>query len=266
MTDGPTNSSTAFAPTDRAREDRRAKQDVAHHRDLAWLWPIWAQAARARGDRVAATARNARNLVSLTNTYDSDVLLTLNLDVTDRQRVFEAVRRAADHFGRLDVIVNNAGARQYGSVEELTELEIRAQMETNFFGALWVTQASLPILRKQRSGHLLQISSIGGVAAFATNGGLPRVKWALEGLSESLAREAKDSGSPARSSSRALTRLTARRARPPTPTSCNNPGPWNPSFTMVGGGVAALTGLVCVALSLNLQDVTKDATHKMPID
>jgi NAD(P)-dependent dehydrogenase (short-subunit alcohol dehydrogenase family) len=150
---------------------------------------IWTEAALARGDRVAATARDASSLAPLADRYDDDVLLALELDVTDRQRVFNAVRYAAEHFGGLDVIVNNAGTRQYGSVEELTEPEVRAQMETNFFGALWVTQAALPILREQRRGHLLQISSIGGIAAFATNGAYHASKWALEGLSESLAQE-----------------------------------------------------------------------------
>src|SRR6185437_17150376 len=102
---------------------------------------------------------------------------------------FAAVARAHEHFGRLDVVVNNAGYGHFGMVEELSEADARNQMETNLFGALWVTQAALPFLRAQRSGHILQVSSIGGISAFPMVGMYHASKWALEGLSQSLAQE-----------------------------------------------------------------------------
>jgi NAD(P)-dependent dehydrogenase (short-subunit alcohol dehydrogenase family) len=116
------------------------------------------------------------------------------LDVTDRDAVFETVRHAHEHFGRLDVVVNNAGYGQFGMVEELSEQEARDQIETNLFGALWVTQAALPLLREQRSGHFLQVSSIGGISAFAGIGMYHASKWALEGLSQALAQEVQPFG------------------------------------------------------------------------
>ncbi|WNM31696.1 SDR family oxidoreductase [Streptomyces sp. Li-HN-5-11] len=146
------------------------------------------QAALGRGDRVAATARNTDSLQDLVAVH-GEAILPLALDVTDKVAVVEAVQRAHDHFGRLDVIVNNAGHGLFGAVEELTEQQIRGQMETNFFGALWVTQAALPLLRAQDSGHIVQISSTGGVTAFPTLGGYAASKWALEGLTEALAQE-----------------------------------------------------------------------------
>ena len=116
------------------------------------------------------------------------------LDVTDREAVFDAVRRAHEHFGRLDVVVNNAGYGQFGMVEELSEPEAREQIETNLFGALWVTQAALPFLRAQGGGHFLQVSSIGGISAFPGIGMYHASKWALEGISQALAQEVKDFG------------------------------------------------------------------------
>lgn len=148
----------------------------------------WAVAALARGDKVAATARDTATLEDLVADY-GDAVLPLALDVTDRGACFAAVRRAHEHFGRLDIVVNNAGTGQYGFVEELSESEIRAQFETNFYGAVWVTQAALPYLRAQGSGHILQVSSIGGVTAVPQLGAYHASKWALEGLSQSLAQE-----------------------------------------------------------------------------
>ena len=116
------------------------------------------------------------------------------LDVTDRDAAFDAVRRAHEHFGRLDIVVNNAGYGQFGMVEEISEQEARDQIETNLFGALWVTQAALPFLREQGSGHFLQVSSIGGISAFAGIGMYHASKWALEGLSQALAQEVKGFG------------------------------------------------------------------------
>jgi len=115
--------------------------------------------------------------------------LPVRLDVTDRGADFAAVKLAHDYFGRLDVVVNNAGYGQFGMVEEISESEIRAQLETNLLGALWVTQAALPYLRGQGSGHIVQVSSIGGISAFMNTGAYHASKWALEGLSQSLAAE-----------------------------------------------------------------------------
>ncbi|MDT3446051.1 SDR family NAD(P)-dependent oxidoreductase [Pseudofrankia sp. BMG5.37] len=141
-----------------------------------------------RGDRVAATARGLGSLADLVEA-NSEAILPLRLDVTDKEAVGAAVKAAYAHFGRLDIVVNNAGYGLVGAVEELDEQAIRGQLETNFFGALWVTQAVLPYLREQGSGHIVQISSVSGLAAFPTLGGYNASKWALEGLSEALAQE-----------------------------------------------------------------------------
>jgi NAD(P)-dependent dehydrogenase (short-subunit alcohol dehydrogenase family) len=148
----------------------------------------WTEAALERGDRVAATARRLETLDALVDAYGGNVL-PIELDVTDRDDDFAAVRRAAEHFGRLDVVVNNAGYGHFGMIEELSEDEVRSQLETNVFGALWVTQAALPIMRAQGSGHIIQVSSIGGITAFTGTGAYHASKWALEGFSQSLAQE-----------------------------------------------------------------------------
>src|SRR3954470_23798475 len=153
----------------------------------------WAIAALERGDRVAGTARDITTMDDLAERF-GEALLTLELDVTDRAAAFDAVGRAHEHFGRLDIVVNNAGYGQFGMVEELSEQEARDQIETNLFGALWVTQAALPLLREQGSGHFLQVSSIGGISAFPGIGMYHASKWALEGFSQSLAQEVADFG------------------------------------------------------------------------
>src|SRR5256885_5594203 len=112
----------------------------------------WAEAALERGDNVAATARKLETVDALVTTY-GDAVLPIQLDVTDRGADFDAVEKAADHFGKLDVVINNAGYGHFGMIEELTEDEVRAQLETNFFGALWVTQAALPIMRAGLRSH-----------------------------------------------------------------------------------------------------------------
>ncbi|MFF0754035.1 SDR family NAD(P)-dependent oxidoreductase [Streptomyces sp. NPDC004267] len=152
------------------------------------LGRAFVEAALSRGDRVAATARDTSRLDGLVAAHGGAVL-PLALDVTDRAAVHEAVRRAAEHFGRLDVVVNNAGYGLFGAVEELGERELRDQLETNLYGPLWVVQAALPRLRAQGGGHIVQISSVGGVTAMALGGGYHASKWALEALSESLAQE-----------------------------------------------------------------------------
>ncbi len=148
----------------------------------------WAIAALERGDSVAATARDTATLDDLAAKY-GDAFLPLRLDVTDREAAFAAVEKAHERFGRLDVVVNNAGYGHFGMVEELSEADVRNQLETNLFGALWITQAALPFLREQGSGHILQVSSIGGISAFPMVGAYHASKWALEGLSQSLAQE-----------------------------------------------------------------------------
>jgi NAD(P)-dependent dehydrogenase (short-subunit alcohol dehydrogenase family) len=149
---------------------------------------VWAEAALERGDKVAATARDVSTLHELVARH-GDAVLPLALDVTDRDADIAAVQEAHAHFGRLDVVVNNAGYGLFGMVEEVSEQQARAQLETNLFGALWITQAALPIMREQRSGHIIQVSSIGGVNAFPTLGLYHASKWGLEGFSQALAGE-----------------------------------------------------------------------------
>jgi NAD(P)-dependent dehydrogenase (short-subunit alcohol dehydrogenase family) len=142
----------------------------------------WAIAALERGDSVAATARDTSSLDDLVAKY-GDRVLAIELDRED------AVAHAHDHFGGLDIVVNNAGYGQFGMVEELSEQQLREQLETNLFGALWITQAALPYLRAQGSGHIIQVSSIGGISAFPGIGAYHASKWALEGISQALAGE-----------------------------------------------------------------------------
>ncbi|WP_249998830.1 SDR family NAD(P)-dependent oxidoreductase [Actinoplanes sp. M2I2] len=154
---------------------------------------LWAEAALERGDRVVATARSTKTLDDLVERFPQTVL-PLELDVTDREGVFAAVDRAVQRFGRIDIVVNNAGYGHAGMVEELTERELREQMETNFFGAVWVTQAVLPVLRRQGAGHVLQVTSEGGVRGYPAFGAYHASKWAVEGLTEALAQEVEGFG------------------------------------------------------------------------
>jgi NAD(P)-dependent dehydrogenase (short-subunit alcohol dehydrogenase family) len=147
-----------------------------------------ALAALERGDRVAATARDVAGLADLTARH-ADRVVPLKLDVTDRSACFAVVEWAQEALGRLDVVVNNAGYGLFGMVEELTEAQMRDQMEVNFFGLFHMTQAVLPVLRAQGAGHIVQISTVGGVMTFPGLGGYHASKWAVEGLSEALAQE-----------------------------------------------------------------------------
>ena len=148
----------------------------------------FSEAALGQGDQVVATARDITSLQDLSDAY-GDAVLPLELDVTDKAAVTSTVSQAIDRFGRLDVVVNNAGYGLFGAVEEITEQQLRDQLEANLFGALFVTQAVLPQLRRQRSGHIVQVSTVGGVTTFPLLGGYHASKWALEGLSETLAQE-----------------------------------------------------------------------------
>lgn len=148
----------------------------------------FAEAALSRGDNVAATARDTESLADLAAAH-GDAILPLPLDVTDKAAAAAAIKQAHDRFGRLDVVVNNAGYGVFGMVEELSDADVRAQFETHVFGTLWVTQAALPYLRAQGGGHIINISSVLAVAAFPTTGAYTASKAAVEGLSDSLAQE-----------------------------------------------------------------------------
>ncbi|MDQ3789509.1 MAG: oxidoreductase [Actinomycetota bacterium] len=147
----------------------------------------FARAALGRGDLVAATARDVSSLRDLGEEHPG--LLALPLDVTDADAVRDRVAEAEEHFGRLDVVVNNAGYGHFAAVEEVTDAELRDQLETNLFGAHRVVRAVLPGMRERGSGHIVQVSSIGGVMAVPNMGAYHASKWALEALSESLAAE-----------------------------------------------------------------------------
>ena len=149
---------------------------------------VWAEAALKRGDQVVATARDPGTLDELAKIYGK-AILALPLDVTERDAVFEAVDQAHRHFKRLDVILCNAGYGYMGALEELEPEQVRASFDTNVFGTLWLLQAALPILRAQASGHILTVSSIGGVIGFPTGGTYPATKFAVEAISEALAAE-----------------------------------------------------------------------------
>jgi NAD(P)-dependent dehydrogenase (short-subunit alcohol dehydrogenase family) len=149
---------------------------------------LWAEALLRRGDRVVGTARNISDLDDLKTRY-SESFLPLQLDVTDRLGSIDAVNQAVTYFGGIDVLINNAGYGLFGTVEETTEQQARAQMETNFFGLLWVTQAVLPVMRAQKSGHIIQVSSFLGVTTLPMLGLYNASKFAVEGLSETLASE-----------------------------------------------------------------------------
>lgn len=149
---------------------------------------LWAEAFLKRGDKVAATARNLAALDDLVAKY-GDNILPVQLDVTNREAVVKAVNEVAEHFGRIDILINNAGYGLFGTVEETSEEQARAQMETNFFGLLWVTQAVLPVMRKQKSGHIIQVSSFLGLTTLPMLGLYNASKFAVEGLSETVASE-----------------------------------------------------------------------------
>jgi NAD(P)-dependent dehydrogenase (short-subunit alcohol dehydrogenase family) len=153
----------------------------------------WALAALERGDLVAGTARDEERLTDLVKAH-GERFLPLTLHVTDRTAVLETVRGAHAHFGRLDVVINNAGYGQLAAVEEASEELVRDMFDTNVFGALWVTQAVLPILRQQGHGHILQVSSVAGLIGIPMLGLYSASKWALEGMSEALAGEVRSFG------------------------------------------------------------------------
>lgn len=147
-----------------------------------------AEAVLAAGDRLVATARDPAQLAGLVAQYGERVR-TLALDVTDEAAIYAALNTTLASFGRLDVVVNNAGYGNVRSIEEISDADFRAQFETNFFGLANLTRAALPILREQGTGHFIQFSSIGGRRGSPGLAAYQSAKFALEGFSEVLAKE-----------------------------------------------------------------------------
>ena len=147
-----------------------------------------AEAVLAQGHKLIATARNPTQLIGLGARYGSRVR-AVALDVTDEHAAARAIEAAIDTFGRLDVLVNNAGYGNVSSIEDTSDADFRAQIETNLFGVVNVTRAAIPIMRRQRSGHIIQISSIGGRRGTPGLGAYQTAKWGVEGFSEVLAKE-----------------------------------------------------------------------------
>ncbi|MBV9876845.1 MAG: SDR family NAD(P)-dependent oxidoreductase [Verrucomicrobia bacterium] len=154
---------------------------------------VWADAALKRGDKVVATARSLTSIADLKEKY-GDNALTLELDVTKPDQVKTAVEQAHNHFGRLDIVLNNAGYPLVGTIEEASADEVRALYETNIFGSLSVIQAAVPLLRKQGNGHILGVSSGLGHVTMPLIGYYCSSKWAFEAIHESLAIEVKPFG------------------------------------------------------------------------
>src|SRR6266436_4963805 len=147
-----------------------------------------AEAVLAAGHRLVATARDPRRLEDLVNKY-GDQIRTAALDVTDEQAAQASVQMAVDVFGHLDVVVNNAGYGDMAPFELISSERFKALIDTNFYGVVYMTRAALPIMRKQKSGCILQISSVGGRLARPGNAGYHAAKWAVGGFTESLAQE-----------------------------------------------------------------------------
>lgn len=147
-----------------------------------------AQEVLQKGDKVAVTARNTDDVKDLADQYP-DTAFAIKLDVTQPQQVTAAVNAAIEKFGNIDVVVNNAGIGYFGAIEESEEDQVRRMFEINFFGLAAVTKEVLPFLRKQRSGHIINISSVGGSVAFPGVGMYNATKFAVTGYSEALAKE-----------------------------------------------------------------------------
>src|ERR1700712_2808418 len=154
---------------------------------------VWADAALKRGDKVAATARNLASIADLKEKYGDNVL-TLELDVTKPGQAKAAVEQAHAHFGRLDIVLNNAGYSLVGTIEEAGADDVRAMYETNILGPVAVIQAALPLLRAQGYGHILGTSSNLGHVTLPVIGYYCSSKWAFEAIHESLALEVKAFG------------------------------------------------------------------------
>ena len=147
-----------------------------------------ATAVLAKGYRAAVAARNTNDVQDIIAGYP-DTAIAVKLDVTIADQVKTAVQETIDKFGQIDVLVNNAGIGYFGAIEESEEAEVRRMFEINVFGLAKMTQEVLPHMRKQRSGHILNIASIGGLRSFPGVGFYNATKYAVDGLSESLAKE-----------------------------------------------------------------------------
>lgn len=147
-----------------------------------------AQAVLGSGDKLVATARRADGLKDLEQAF-GDQIAPVELDVRDPLAAERAVAFAVQHFGRIDVLVNNAGYGTIGSLEDTSIEEFRAQIETNLFGTVYTTKAAIPFMRIQGSGHIIQVSSVGGRIGALGRTPYSAAKWGVEGFSEALARE-----------------------------------------------------------------------------
>ena len=154
---------------------------------------IWAEAALMRGDQVTATARKLDGVADLTARFGNAVL-PLALDVTNSEQVKQVVNQAYTHFGRLDVLVNNAGASLLAATEEASDDQIRELFDANYIGMVRVLRAALPLLRQQGSGHILGVSSGLGITSLPLIGFYCATKWAVEAMHEALAQEVKAFG------------------------------------------------------------------------
>jgi NAD(P)-dependent dehydrogenase (short-subunit alcohol dehydrogenase family) len=154
---------------------------------------IWAEAALERGDNVTATARKLADVTGLKECF-GDAVLPLGLDVTNPEQVQQVVQQAYAHFGKLDVLVNNAGTSLLAATEEASDEQIRDLFDANYLGMVRVLRAALPLLRKQGSGHILGVSSGQGITAMPLIGFYSATKWAVEALHEALAQEVKPFG------------------------------------------------------------------------
>jgi NAD(P)-dependent dehydrogenase (short-subunit alcohol dehydrogenase family) len=147
-----------------------------------------AEAVLAAGDRLVATARNTAQLAGMAERY-GDLVRTLPLDVTDEAAAERAVRATIETFGRLDVLVNNAGYGNVNAIEDTSLAEFREQIETNLFGTIIMTKAAIPWMREQHAGHIIQFSSVGGRVGALGRAPYSAAKWGVEGFSEVLAKE-----------------------------------------------------------------------------
>jgi NAD(P)-dependent dehydrogenase (short-subunit alcohol dehydrogenase family) len=154
---------------------------------------IWTEAALKRGDQVTATARKLADVAELKEQF-GDAVLPLALDVTHSEQVQAAVQQAFRHFGRLDVLVNNAGTSLFAATEEASDEQIRHLFDANYLGVVRMLRATLPLLRKQGSGHILGVSSGLGITALPFIGYYCATKWAVEALHEALAQEVRPFG------------------------------------------------------------------------
>jgi len=146
------------------------------------------------GDSVVATARNVEKLRSAIGQPAGERIAFVALDVTKEEQAKKAVDAAVERFGRIDVLVNNAGYSLLGNLESLTQHEIERQFQTNFYGVLYVMRAALPVMRRQHSGHIVNVSSMAGVIGYGTASAYAATKFAVEGLSLSVAQEVKPFG------------------------------------------------------------------------